>query len=62
MNKYRVAMQCKTCGSNDVRRDAWAVWNVATQQWELGEVFDHEHCQTCEGETTITKIPVGDEQ
>jgi hypothetical protein len=42
---------CGRCGSEDVVRDAWAVWNPATGLWELQQVFDHAVCETCE-ETT----------
>lgn len=44
---------CKHCGSDDVRVDAWAAWNVHTQEWELAETFDHSHCNNCDGETHI---------
>jgi len=42
---------CGRCGSEDVVRDAWAVWNPKTGFWELQQVFDHAVCETCE-ETT----------
>lgn len=34
-------MRCRRCHSPNVMRDAWAVWNAATQEWELGPIFDH---------------------
>jgi hypothetical protein len=39
-------------------RDAWAVWNIDTQKWELGNVFDHAECADCESETQINESPV----
>jgi len=43
---------CGTCGSRDVVRDAWAVWNFATSEWALKTTFDHFACDKCGGETT----------
>lgn len=48
---------CKTCGSTEVRRDAWAIWNPMTGVWELGQAFDYAHCETCEAETTLVWRP-----
>ena len=39
---------CRTCGSDNVVRDAWASWNADTQQWELEDVFDYAFCKACE--------------
>lgn len=48
-------MTCNKCGSNDVRKDAWAAWNEETQEWELANVFDAEFCNSCEEECTIVE-------
>lgn len=50
-----IKMICRTCGSNRVSRDAWADWDVATQQWVLGAVFAYGQCHVCEDETTIVE-------
>ena len=34
-------------------RDAWAVWNAATQEWELGPIYDHSACDDCGAEGCI---------
>ncbi len=39
---------CKTCGSDDVVKDAWASWNRETGLWELMDVFDYGFCRACE--------------
>jgi hypothetical protein len=52
----RYAMVCKTCGSDDVSRDAWANWDIGAQQWVLGSVFDHAHCHRCDGETRLVEV------
>lgn len=44
---------CETCGSENVRRDAWAEWSVENQAWELGEVYQQGFCQDCQGDTTL---------
>jgi hypothetical protein len=50
--KVRIA-----CGSEDVSRDAWGDWDVATQRWELRTVFDYAHCHVCDGETRLREAP-----
>ena len=47
-------MVCAACGSENVKRDAWAVWSVPDQKWELeSEPFDHAYCDDCDGECRI---------
>jgi hypothetical protein len=52
-----VIMVCKTCGSEDVRLDAWAKWDAASQRWVLGQTFDYAHCNRCDGECSILEKP-----
>jgi len=54
----KIKIVCSQCGSDDVRRDAWACWNVDTQEWELGEVFDQGFCAACDGEASLDEEPV----
>jgi len=54
--RKRMAIVCGTCGSDEVSRDAWANWNVQTQRWELGAVFDYGHCHRCEGESRLLEV------
>ena len=49
-------MRCSRCHSPNVMRDAWAVWNAATQEWELGPIFDHSACDDCGAEECIEEI------
>jgi hypothetical protein len=51
-------MICTTCGSDDVKRDAWAVWSVEKQDWILDNVFDYAYCEKCESECSITEIKI----
>lgn len=55
--KKDIEFFCKTCGSTDVRRDAWAEWNREEQRWVLGEVYDQAYCNACEGETKLDEKP-----
>jgi hypothetical protein len=54
----KVRMVCEDCGSEEVSRDAWADWNVKTQDWELGAVFDYAYCHRCQGDARIEKGPL----
>jgi ribosomal protein L37AE/L43A len=59
----KMKMVCGRCGSEEVRRDAWAVWDVDEQEWVLQNVFDYAICEseTCNGnETRIEEDPVDD--
>ena len=57
MTNRPIKMICAKCGSDDVMHDAWAVWDIENQMWELGPTFDHAHCGECDGETTIKEVP-----
>lgn len=50
-------MVCSTCGGDNVMRDAWAVWDRASQRWVLGAVFDHAYCDDCDRETSLEERP-----
>ena len=48
---------CSTCGSDDVRLDAYAVWDVDEQQWVLSHTFGQAFCEACDGETSLVTVP-----
>ena len=56
--KPRIKMVCERCGSDNVRVDAWACWDVEKQDWVLEETFPDEFCGECDGETTIEELPL----
>lgn len=63
MSDPKMKMVCGRCGSEEVRRDAWAVWDVDQQDWVLQNVFDYAICEgeTCNGdETRIEEVPIDD--
>ena len=52
----RIAIICGTCGSDEVSRDAWANWDIGTQEWVLGSVFDDGFCHRCECESRLIEV------
>lgn len=48
-----IRIKCSSCGSTDVRRDAWAEWNEELQLWEIGEIYDDGFCMSCETEQKL---------
>jgi hypothetical protein len=51
---------CSICGSRNVRRDAWATWDVETQSWELATVFEAGFCDDCDGGVNLKTIELDD--
>ena len=49
---------CSTCGSENVRPDAWAVWNIETQSWELSTVFDAGFCDDCDDGASLDEVEI----
>jgi hypothetical protein len=57
--KRKLEMVCSACGSGDVLCDAYAGWDVPTQQWELASTFEKgAFCNGCGGETSIEAIEI----
>ena len=54
----RIAYVCTTCGSDQVKLDAWASWSVETQSWELNSTMQMAFCENCECETSIRSTPL----
>jgi ribosomal protein L37AE/L43A len=58
----KVKYVCSRCGSDDVVRDAYAVWSIDEQDWVLdGAVFDAAVCNSdkCEGnECSLKEVDV----
>ncbi len=49
----KIRKVCDECGSDDVRCDAFAAWDVEAQEWVLGSTYDAEHCEHCQGEARL---------
>jgi hypothetical protein len=48
----KIRLVCERCGSDDVRADAYASWDVEKQDWVLCAAFDNKVCESeeCQGE------------
>ena len=57
-SKKKVKPVCKECGSNDIKFDAWASWNVETQQTELDQVFEAAWCEKCEDFRRVIDVSI----
>lgn len=45
---------CERCGSEDVRADAYAGWDVQAQRWDVVATFDKGSvCENCGGECRL---------
>jgi predicted RNA-binding Zn-ribbon protein involved in translation (DUF1610 family) len=52
----KVKWVCPACGDDtSVLRDAYAEWNIETQEWELLDVYGDFACNAC-GATDIDPI------
>jgi len=50
---------CAHCGRDDVGNDAAVKWDVPTQSWVVGTVYDcAAFCDECDGETELRDVPV----
>lgn len=57
----QIRIVCAECGSDDVRRDAFAEWSVENQEWELAAVLDQGYCETCGGEADLEEEEIPDD-
>jgi hypothetical protein len=58
MNKKRFKQVCETCGSENVKADAWAAWDKESQRWELENVFENSYCGDCQGECHVEEVEI----
>lgn len=52
----KINVICEICGSEDIVRDAWAEWDVTTQEWVLKAVFDYARCEACDEERHLEGV------
>jgi len=45
--KPKVNLVCQNCGSDNIVADAYARWDIQTQNWNLSFVFDNKICEDC---------------
>lgn len=59
----RIKKCCPDCGSTNVKCDAWAWWNVDTQEWVLDDTYSNGWCDDCEGEfKTFDEVELPEER
>ena len=56
MSEEKIKYVCNDCGSDDIRKDAWGIWDIEIQGWELDTTYDNYHCENCEGECGVTEV------
>jgi DNA-directed RNA polymerase subunit RPC12/RpoP len=49
---------CARCESENVTRNADAVWSTAEQKWELSALYDDAHCNACGNATWLLGLPL----
>ena len=47
---------CATCGSDDIRFDAWASWDPVNQRMELVWWGDETHCEKCGDRRAVDEV------
>ena len=47
---------CATCGSADIKADAWAIWDEVAGGWALESAYEGgtAYCGACEGDCSIS--------
>lgn len=56
----KIACICPSCGSTDVRVDAWAEFDIDSGRWVLSDTYDDQSwCENCQGETKLREVPFG---
>jgi len=54
----KIKKVCSNCGSENIVADAYAVWSIELQNWELAGVYDNTTCIDCEVEDEIEDIEI----
>ena len=54
----KIRIVCEACGSERVTRDAWAEWDVDTQDWVLASVYDYAFCHDCEEDARLKEVAI----
>ena len=55
MGRKRIKLKCCVCGSEDIRRNCDAEWDIHRQRWEICAMFDTFSCEACGGECDIVE-------
>ena len=55
MSGEKIVHVCGLCGSQNVRRDAFAEWDEERQEWSLSRTFDEAFCSDCDETVRLKK-------
>jgi ribosomal protein L37AE/L43A len=55
---HPIRLTCKHCASEEITRDASAIWDVHSHSWVLSAVQDQMACEDCGQENMILEAPV----
>jgi len=55
-----IKLACPDCGTDDVGREATAHWDIDTQAWVLGSVYDQGWCNNC-GNRDLVEVELSDD-
>ena len=58
--KPRVKPTCAYCGGGNILFDAVAQWDEEKQEHVMIDTHDGADCEDCEGETTVSWVPLED--
>ena len=57
-----ISIHCAECDGQNVRADAYAGSNVATQQWDHSNTFDARICDDCGNEVSAYERVISDQR
>ena len=57
----RVTYVCESCGSKEIKYDAWAYWDEESQALALDSTYEHVYCISCDNSTKPKEIIIEDE-
>lgn len=43
----KIIKKCNNCGSENISKDAWVMWDVGQQAWVINDIFDDIYCFDC---------------
>jgi hypothetical protein len=66
-NEKRRKYVCSKCGSDNVRVDAYAEWDIDAQDWVLAATFDDAICEACaehniDASCTLEEVEIVEEE
>ncbi len=55
----KIKMVCARCGGENIRKDAYASWDVEAQDWVLHSTYDSNTCEDCgDNDARLEEVPI----